>query len=90
MSIPSPFEVKQQQRQQHLKERPEPPAAEAPAGPARSVGLELESRKRRKQTYTVYLDKALMGRVQRMAKEKGVAVSVVIEACIKMALAQLE
>lgn len=85
--MPNSFEVRENARQQHLKERSEPaPAAETPA----AAVLELGARKRRKQTYTVYLDKELMGRVQRLAKQKDVAASAVIEVCIKMALEQLE
>lgn len=81
------FEIRENARQQHLKERPEPAPAVGTSVPA---GLELEARKRRKQTYTVYLDKDLMGRVQRLAKQRGVAASAVIEACVKLALEQME
>lgn len=87
MAIPSPFEVKAEQREQNLKELPELPVSSAPS---RSGKLELEARKRRRQTYTVYLDKELMSRVQRLAKQKDVAASTVIEACVKMGLEQLE
>lgn len=52
--------------------------------------LSLYARRRTRQTYTVYLDKELMGRVQRLAKQKDVAASAVIEACVKMSLNQLE
>lgn len=84
-----PFEIGREQREQHLKERPD--AVTAPKSASASVGLlELEARKRKKQTYTVYLDKELMSRVQRLARQKDVAASAVIEACIKMALEQLE
>lgn len=84
-----PFEIGREQREQHLKERPDavtaPKSASASASP-----LELETRKRKKQTYTVYLDKELMSRVQRLAKQKDVAASAVIEACVKMSLERLE
>lgn len=83
----NPFKIQERMREQHLKERPEPAASAAPVGPAK---LELEARKRRKQTYTVYLDKELMGLVQSLAKQKDVAASTVIEACIKISLEQLE
>lgn len=84
----SPFEISREQREQHMKERPEHAATETPS--ASAGALELAARKRRKQTYTVYLDKELMGRVQRLAKQKDVAASVVIETCIKMSLEKLE
>lgn len=85
------FEVRENARQQHLKERPAAPAAaEAATVPAKPAGLVLEPKKRRKQTYTVYLDKELMGRVQRAAQQKDVATSTVIEVCISIALDQLE
>lgn len=83
----NPFKLQERTREQHLKERLEPVAA---AAPPRAGKLELEARKRRKQTYTVYLDKELMGRVQRLAKQKDVAASTVIEACVKLSLEQLE
>lgn len=84
------FEVRQNYRQQTLKERPEPSAEETRSIPVRRGGLEIEAKKRRKQTYTVYLDRELMGRVQRLAKQKDVAASAVIEACVKLALDQME
>lgn len=84
------FELRENARQQHMKERPEPMPPETPGVPAGRAALKLETRKRRKQTYTVYLDKELMGRVQRLAKQKDVATSVVIETCVKMSLEQLE
>lgn len=82
------FDLRDNVRQQHLKEHPA--TAETASAPARPGVLELEAKKRRKQTYTVYLDKDLMGRVQRLAKQKDVAASAVIEACVKMSLDQLE
>lgn len=63
---------------------------EATAAPPLAVAIELEPRRRRKKTFTVYLDKDLMERVQRLAKQKDVAASAVIEACVKIALEQLE
>lgn len=85
------FELRENARQQHMKERPEPPAAESGGNSPSSPEVpKLEARKRRKQTYTVYLDKDLMDRVQRLARQRGVAASAVIETCVKMALEQLE
>lgn len=85
------FELRDNVRQQHLKERTERSApATTEVSSALAGGVELTARKRRKQTYTVYLDKDLMGRVQRLAKQKNVAASAVIEACVKIALKQLE
>lgn len=82
------FDVREQMRQQNLKES----AAAPEQGPVavQPAGLELKPRKRKKQTYTVYLDRDLMGRVQRLAERKDVAASAVIEACVKIALEQLE
>lgn len=86
----NPFKIQARVREQNLKERPESQPAETAALPAPGEIIGLEPRRRRKQTFTVYLDKELMGRVQRLAKQKDVAASAVIEACVKMALEQLE
>lgn len=84
------FEVRENARQQHLKERPAPAAAESASVPPTPTALALKPKKRRKQTYTVYLDRELMGRVQRVAQQKDVAASAVIEVCISIAIDQLE
>lgn len=84
----NPFKIQERMREQHLKERPA--SSEAASTPDHHGVLELKARKRRKQTYTVYLDKELMARVQRLARQKDVAASAVIEACIQMSLEQLE
>lgn len=85
------FELRDNARQQHLKERPEPPVSEIGGRSQATPEVpKLESRKRRKQTYTVYLDRDLMDRVQRLARKKDVAASAVIEACVKMSLEKLE
>ena len=85
----SPFEVSREQREQHLKERqPAPP--ERPTQLENADPLDLAARKRTRQTYTVYLDRELMGRAQRVAKQRGVSASAVVEACMKKALEQLE
>lgn len=84
-----PFDTRREFRQQQLKEPVEQPSS-APAAGEKGDVLELAAKKRTKQTYTVYLDRELMARVQRLAKQRGVAASAVIEACIKNTLEQLE
>lgn len=81
------FEVRDQMRQQHLKERTEPPAAGAPAQPG-GVGLPEPKPKRRQ--CSLYLDVEMMERVKRAARKRGVTIGAVIEACVKMSLDQLE
>lgn len=82
------FEVRENARQQHLKERPEPPA---PARePARPSGVDLPKPKPKRKQCSLYLDAEMMERVKRVARQRGVAIGAVIEACVKMALDHLE
>lgn len=85
----NPFEVQQNLRQQQLKERPQPElTVSAERGADDPLGL--SARKRTRQTYTVYLERDLMTHVQRVAKQRGVSASAVIEVCVKKTLEQLE
>lgn len=81
------FELRQNYRQQHLKEQPEPSAASAPARPG-GVGLPVPKPKRKQ--CSLYLDMEMMDRVKRVARQRGVTIGAVIEACVKLALEQLE
>ena len=81
------FEVRENARQQHLKERP---AAEAAGAPARPGGVGLPEPKPKRGQCSLYLDVEMMERVKRVARKRGVTIGAVIEACVKMALDQLE
>lgn len=89
--MPNAFEVRSEMRQQKLKEQSEtaPAVLSEPEG-VKSDSLGLSARKRTRQSYTVYLDRNLMDRVRQMAKQRDVAPSAVLEACVKLALEQLE
>lgn len=85
----SPFLMRENAIKHQRAEAPAPPPqaqAEEVTGPA----LKLAAKKRTKQTYTVYLDKSLMGRVKRVAERNGVPSSAVIEACLNATLPQME
>lgn len=88
----NPFNLQTRMRTQNLKELQDLMLQEEEIVPAQVTAftVDLKPRIRKKKTYTVYLDIELMERVQRLAKQKGVAYSVVVEACVKMALEQLE
>lgn len=83
----SPFEISREQREQHLKERPAPPPE--PADQDQGAGLLPAPKPKRKQC-SLYLDVDMMARVKRVAKQRDVTIGAVIEACVKMALEQLE
>lgn len=81
------FEVRDQMRQQNLKERPEPPADGTPVRPDNTG---LPAPKPRRKQCSLYLDVEMMDRVKRVARQRGVTIGAVIEACVKMSLEQLE
>lgn len=81
------FELRQNYRQQHLKEHLEPTAVSVPAetGP---VGLPAPKPKRKQ--CSLYLDTELMDQVKRVAHRRNVTIGAVIETCVKMSLEKLE
>lgn len=83
----NPFKLQERMREQHLKERPEPQEVTGQDRPG-SVGLPAP-KPRRKQC-SLYLDMEMMERVKRIARKRGVTIGAVIEACVKIALDQLE
>lgn len=85
----SPFEISKEQREQHMKERPaaesgRPLSAPVPGGAA------LPAPKPKRKPCSLYLDTEMMNRVKHVARQRGVPIGAVIEACVKMALEQLE
>lgn len=84
----NPFKLQERMREQHLKERPEPAETVSVQDRPGSVGLPVP-KPRRKQC-SLYLDMEMMERVKRIARKRGVTIGAVIEACVKMALDQLE
>lgn len=83
----NPFKLQERMREQNHPERPEPLAAGAPARPG---GVGLPEPKPKRGQCSLYLDVEMMERVKRVARKRGVTIGAVIEACVKMALDQLE
>lgn len=81
------FEVRENARQQNLKERP---AAEAASAPDRPGGVGLPEPKPKRKQCSLYLDMDMMDQVKRVARKRGVTIGAVIEACVKISLEQLE
>lgn len=95
MAIPSPFEVKEHQREQNLKERPVPQARprEIPAvtvGKSDSIGAKLPVARKKGKAYNLYIDREVMDRVTSLAQDRGVSLSSMVSALLNMALEQLE
>lgn len=78
------FDLRENMRQQNLRERPQDPAPDRPGG----VGLP-EPKPKRKQC-SLYLDVKMVDQVKQVARKRGVTIGAVIEACVKMSLEQLE
>lgn len=78
----NPFEASRNARQQNLE-----PAQESERKTG-EVGL-LAPKPTRKQ-YSVYMDVELMEQIRRVARRRGVTIGAVIEACVKLALEELE
>lgn len=95
MSIPSPFEVKDQQREQHLKERMGPQARSkettAAAGEKNDfLGAQLPVARKKGKAYNLYIDREVMDRVTDLSRARGVSVSSMASALLKIALEQME
>lgn len=94
MAIPSPFEVKAEQREQNLKDRPEPRSK--PQEPASSPGkkepitAQLPTARKKGKAYNLYIDREVMERVTDLSAERGVSVSSMASALLKIALEQME
>lgn len=80
----NPFKLQERMREQN---HPELPAAGAPARPG---GVGLPEPKPKRGQCSLYLDVEMMERVKRVARKRSVTIGAVIEACVKMALDQLE
>lgn len=59
-----------------------------PAEPFQAIGLPPPKPKRK--PCTLYLEEEMMDRVRRLAKQRGVPIGAVIEACVKLSLEQME
>lgn len=81
------FEMRQNYRQQHLKEQPELPASSVSS---RSGGVGLPAPKPKRKQCSLYLDMEMMDRVKRVARQRGVTIGAVIETCVNMSLDQME
>lgn len=85
------FQARENMRQQNLKV---PASASQPAdvarGPGRSDSVGLPAPRPKRKQCSLYLDQDMMERVKRVARQRGVAIGAVIEACVKMSLNQLE
>lgn len=85
----SPFEISKEQREQHMKERPvaEPERRISALVPG---GVDLPAPKPKRKPCSLYLDTEMMDRVKHVARQRGVPIGAVIEACVKMSLEKLE
>lgn len=95
MAIPSPFEVKAEQREQNLKERPESrpkPQQELSPAPekAEPITAQLPTARKKGKAYNLYIDRDVMERVTALSTARGVSVSAMASALLKIALEQLE
>lgn len=95
MGIPSPFEVKAEQREQHLKERsgtdrPEPQAKLRQPGKKESIKDQLPTARKKGKAYNLYIDREVMERVTALSATRGVSVSSMASALLKIALEQME
>lgn len=86
--LPSPFEAGQQNKL-NLKERPAAEPGRRSSAPAPG-GVDLPAPKPKRKPFSLYLDTEMMDRVKQVARHRGVTIGAVIEACVKMALEQLE
>lgn len=53
-------------------------------------GLSLPAPKPKRKQCSLYLDAEMMEQVKRVARRRGVAIGAVIEACVRLALEQME
>lgn len=81
------FELRQNYRQQHLKEQIELPVS---SDSAHTVKVALPPPKPKRKQCSLYLDLEMMDRVKSVARQRGVTIGAVIEACVKMSLDRLE
>lgn len=95
MGIPSPFEVKAEQREQNLKERPEPrskpqPDNSPPPEKKEPITAQLPTARKKGKAYNLYIDREVMERVTALSSDRGVSVSSMASALLKIALEQME
>lgn len=81
------FELRQNYRQQHLKEQIDPSVSSDSVHKPK-VALPLPKPKRKQ--CSLYLDLEMVDRVKFVAQQRGVTIGSVIETCVKMSLDQLE
>lgn len=86
--LPSPFEAGQQNKL-NLKERPAAEPGRRISAPVPG-GVDLPAPKPKRKACSLYLDTEMMDCVKHVARQRGVPIGAVIEACVKMALEQLE
>lgn len=84
------FQARENMRQQNLKMPIEPPAAAPPVEAGQGKGYALPAPKPKRKQCSLYLDVEMMETVKRVARQRGVTIGAVIEACVKIALDQLE
>lgn len=83
----NPFKLQERARENYMKDFSDQPAASAPA---RHSGMGFPAPKPKRKQCSLYLDMEMMDRVKRVARQRGVTIGAVIEACVKMSLEQLE
>lgn len=89
------FEVRENARQQHLKERPEPRPdlqQELSSVPAKKepIVAQLPTARKKGKAYNLYIDREVMERVTALSTSRGVSVSSVVSALLRIALEQME
>lgn len=70
--------------------KPKAPPQEPDRAVQRSGGLTLPAPKPKRKQCSLYLSEDMMERVRRIARQQGVTIGAVIEACVKTALEQME
>lgn len=86
----NPFKIQERMREQHLKPRTEPTSTEMSSTSGRPGGVGLPAPKPKRKQCSLYLEVEMMDHVKRVARQRGVTIGAVIEACVKIGLEQLE
>lgn len=89
------FEIRDQLRQQNLKERPEPrPDFQQELAPVPTkkepIVDQLPTARKKGKAYNLYIDREVMERVTALSTSRGVSVSSMVSALLRIALEQME